>query len=147
MQEALTNVRRHAGPVDTVAVRLTIGADNVTIEVSDNGRGAGAATSPDGFGIIGMRERVAAVGGTVRGRAATRRRLARAGSPPARRRGRATVEAGAARVIRVMLVDDQEMVRVGFRMILQAEPDLTIVGEAADGAGCGRARRIAPPRT
>lgn len=33
-----------------------------------------------------------------------------------------------------MLVDDQEMVRVGFRMILQAEADLTIVGEAADGA-------------
>ncbi len=32
-----------------------------------------------------------------------------------------------------MLVDDQEMVRVGFRMILQAEADLTIVGEAADG--------------
>jgi DNA-binding NarL/FixJ family response regulator len=36
-------------------------------------------------------------------------------------------------VIRLLLVDDQEMVRVGFRMILQAEPDLTIVGEAADG--------------
>ena len=36
-------------------------------------------------------------------------------------------------MIRVMLVDDQEMVRVGFRMILQAESDLTIVGEAADG--------------
>jgi len=33
-----------------------------------------------------------------------------------------------------MLVDDQEMVRVGFRMILQAESDLTIVGEAGDGA-------------
>lgn len=65
VQEALTNVRRHAGPVDTVAVRLTIGSGNVTVEVSDNGRGAGAAASPDGFGIIGMRERVAAVGGTV----------------------------------------------------------------------------------
>jgi DNA-binding NarL/FixJ family response regulator len=38
-------------------------------------------------------------------------------------------------MIRVMLVDDQEMVRVGFRMILQAESDLTVVGEAADGAG------------
>jgi DNA-binding NarL/FixJ family response regulator len=37
-------------------------------------------------------------------------------------------------VIRIMLVDDQEMVRVGFRMILQAESDLTIVGEAGDGA-------------
>lgn len=32
-----------------------------------------------------------------------------------------------------MLVDDQEMVRVGFRMILQAEADLSVVGEAADG--------------
>ena len=37
-------------------------------------------------------------------------------------------------MIRIMLVDDQEMVRVGFRLILQAESDLTIVGEAGDGA-------------
>lgn len=37
-------------------------------------------------------------------------------------------------MIRIMLVDDQEMVRVGFRLILQAEDDLTVVGEAGDGA-------------
>ncbi len=36
-------------------------------------------------------------------------------------------------MIRVMIVDDQEMVRVGFRMILEAEADLTVVGEAANG--------------
>ena len=36
-------------------------------------------------------------------------------------------------MIRVMLVDDQQMVRAGFRMILDAEPGLTVVGEAADG--------------
>ena len=36
-------------------------------------------------------------------------------------------------MIRIMLVDDQEMVRVGFRMILQAEADLAVVGEAGDG--------------
>lgn len=47
-------------------------------------------------------------------------------------------------MIRVMLVDDQAMVRTGFRMILEAEPDLTVVGEAVDGGDAvdmvGRAR-------
>lgn len=35
--------------------------------------------------------------------------------------------------IRVLLVDDQELIRVGFRMVLEAEPDIVVVGEAADG--------------
>ena len=35
--------------------------------------------------------------------------------------------------IRVVVVDDQALVRTGFRMILDAEPDITVVGEAADG--------------
>jgi DNA-binding NarL/FixJ family response regulator len=37
-------------------------------------------------------------------------------------------------MIRVVLVDDQAMIRQGLRMILEAEPHLTVVGEAADGA-------------
>lgn len=36
--------------------------------------------------------------------------------------------------IRVVLVDDQPLVRAGFRMVLQAADDIEIVGEAADGA-------------
>jgi len=35
--------------------------------------------------------------------------------------------------IGVLIVDDQALVRVGFRMILEIEPDLQVVGEAADG--------------
>jgi DNA-binding NarL/FixJ family response regulator len=37
--------------------------------------------------------------------------------------------------IRVALVDDQELVRVGFRMVLDAQPDMTVTGEASDGLG------------
>ena len=36
--------------------------------------------------------------------------------------------------IRVLIVDDQDLVRLGFRLILEREPDLDIVGEAANGA-------------
>jgi DNA-binding NarL/FixJ family response regulator len=36
--------------------------------------------------------------------------------------------------IRVVLVDDQQMVRAGFRMVIDSQPDLTVVGEAGDGA-------------
>jgi len=35
--------------------------------------------------------------------------------------------------IRVLIADDQELVRTGFRVIVNAEPDLQVVGEAADG--------------
>ena len=38
-------------------------------------------------------------------------------------------------MIRIVLVDDQELLRTGFRMILDAQQDMTVVGEAADGLG------------
>jgi DNA-binding NarL/FixJ family response regulator len=47
--------------------------------------------------------------------------------------------------IRVLLADDQQLVRGGFRMILRAEPDIEVVGEAADGAeAVALARELAP---
>jgi DNA-binding NarL/FixJ family response regulator len=47
--------------------------------------------------------------------------------------------------IRVLLVDDQELVRTGFRMILADELDIEVVGEAPDGrAGVDAARRLKP---
>jgi len=46
-------------------------------------------------------------------------------------------------LIRIILVDDQELVRTGFRMVLDAQPDMQVVGEAADGLGAiDLARRL-----
>jgi DNA-binding NarL/FixJ family response regulator len=44
------------------------------------------------------------------------------------------MEIGLAEPIRVLVVDDQALVRNGFAVIIDAEPDLTVAGEAADGA-------------
>jgi DNA-binding NarL/FixJ family response regulator len=46
--------------------------------------------------------------------------------------------------IRIILVDDQELVRAGFRMVLDAQPDMTVVAEAADGLQAVEAARRHP---
>lgn len=69
VQEALTNVRKHAGHGATAEVRLRFSATTVEVEVADDGvrqtltpaDGAGSS----GLGLRGMRERIGAVGGTV----------------------------------------------------------------------------------
>jgi DNA-binding NarL/FixJ family response regulator len=48
-------------------------------------------------------------------------------------------------VIRVLVVDDQALVRGGFRLILESQPDLEVVGEAADGReALAKARELRP---
>ncbi|MER7281503.1 response regulator transcription factor [Dactylosporangium sp. NPDC000244] len=47
-------------------------------------------------------------------------------------------------MISVVIVDDQELVRAGFRMILSAQPDMTVAGEAGDGAQALRLLRDTP---
>ena len=46
---------------------------------------------------------------------------------------------------RILLVDDQPLLRMGFRMVLDAEPDLTVVGEAGDGAEAIRLTQTLTP--
>jgi signal transduction histidine kinase len=61
VQEALTNVAKHAG-AKTVVVRLGYGADALSVQVDDDGRGGAA---PPGNGIRGMAERARALGGEL----------------------------------------------------------------------------------
>ncbi|MEU0937762.1 sensor histidine kinase [Embleya sp. NPDC005971] len=64
VQEALTNARKHAGDARAF-VRLEYGSDRVVVEICDDGDG-GAPTMPGGgYGLLGMRERVAVHGGTL----------------------------------------------------------------------------------
>lgn len=66
LQEALANVARHAG-ARSVAVELRGDADGVSLTVADDGRGFDPYASADGgrMGLVGMQERMAAVGGRL----------------------------------------------------------------------------------
>ena len=59
-QEGLANVRKHSG-----ATRVTISIDDRTLTVTDNGHGFDTTVESTGFGLTGMRERLALVGGTL----------------------------------------------------------------------------------
>lgn len=65
VQEALTNVLKHAGTVHEVRVEVTVGTDRLDILVQDDGAGAAGRSGDTGSGLAGMRERVAVFGGTL----------------------------------------------------------------------------------
>ncbi|WP_207934495.1 sensor histidine kinase [Actinomadura sp. KC06] len=70
VQEALTNVLKHAGPGARAEVRLGAGENEIVIEVLDDGTavmaGPGAVRAgTGGHGLVGMRERALLLGGTV----------------------------------------------------------------------------------
>lgn len=63
-QEALHNVKKHAG-AKNVSIQLEYGPDSIVLEVRDDGRGGAVEAAAGHFGLIGMRERAAAMGGTL----------------------------------------------------------------------------------
>ncbi|MFF7215137.1 sensor histidine kinase [Streptomyces sp. NPDC008238] len=67
VMEALTNVRKHAGDARSldILVRRHGRPDAVTVEVSDDGRGRAGHTAGGGYGLKGLRERTAALGGSL----------------------------------------------------------------------------------
>jgi signal transduction histidine kinase len=65
VQESLTNTRKHGGPRATAEVTLRYLEDALLLRITDDGRGAAAASDGAGHGLTGMRERVAVYGGWV----------------------------------------------------------------------------------
>ena len=64
VQESFTNIERHAGVVSAVDVELSRSEVSLLVTVRDDGR-AGQARTGGGFGLLGMGERAAALGGTL----------------------------------------------------------------------------------
>nr|WP_230421262.1 histidine kinase [Actinomadura soli] len=65
VQEALTNVRKHAADAASVRVTLARAGGEVEVAVRDDGRGRGRRLPSGGFGLTGLAERVGALGGRL----------------------------------------------------------------------------------
>ena len=126
VQEGLTNTLRHARNPRRAEVAIDYGdgpdsswpsATTASIPWARRRRPRRAT------GCSGMRERVAVYGGSLVARAAAGGRL-RAGRDAALGPDMSAVDARSAASIGVLIVDDQALVRAGFRMILEIEPDL-----------------------
>ena len=124
VQEGLTNALKHAGPAHAEVV-LRYAPRALDVEVRDDGRGPAHANGNGDGGGHGLDRDARARGALRRG--------ARDGR--ARRRRLRDPRAPAARVsTRVLIADDQALVRAGFRKLLESAPDIEVVGEAPTAA-------------
>jgi PAS domain S-box-containing protein len=154
LHELLFNVLKHSGTT-AAAVRIRRLGRYVAMQVRDRGMGfrAGSRTSPTqdgGFGLFNLREQLAVAGGFMRvtsvpGEGArvtillplrTVNRVEHAVAPDDVRTGEPAAasppERSAAR-IRVLLVDDHQIMRQGLRSMIEGEKDYEVVAEAVDG--------------
>jgi len=157
-QEALNNTRRHSH-ADTLTISLMFGATSVKLQVSDDGTGfdpslqsSEPSSKGGGFGMISMRERARLVGGRVEVQSTLgigtrveaeipyQAQQKEAPTPTA-----STSRKEAAQGIRVLVVDDHEVVRQGIHNMLDGSAAVVVIGEAGDGdAAVEQIRRLGP---
>ncbi len=125
MQEGLTNARKHAaGHPVTVTVAGGPG-DGLRIELTNSGSNGVPLAPGSGTGLVGLTERVQLAGGTL-----DHRREPDGGFRLARL---ATVADMSEPTIRVLVVDDDALVRASLEMMLDGAHGISVVGQAADG--------------
>jgi DNA-binding NarL/FixJ family response regulator/signal transduction histidine kinase len=147
MRELLTNVGKHSH-ASMAQVRATVADHQLRLEVRDDGIGYDPAlrraprTSADGWGLFGIRERLAHLGarmkiestpghGTHVVLTAPLIRAEQVAAPLATALPKA--QAAGSPPISILLVEDQTLTRTGLRSLLERQADFKIVAEAADG--------------
>jgi CheY-like chemotaxis protein len=135
VQEALTNAGRHA-PGRRVRVELGYQSAVLSVQVSNDGpviapRDPGECPEPGGYGLTGLRERVEMLHGEFRAGPGSPRRIRGGRGAAGRAGGRARVTGG--EKLRLLVVDDQAVVRLGFTALLDSQDDMRVVGTAGDG--------------
>ena len=135
VREGVTNVVRHSR-----ARHVTIGLHNVDgsvqADIIDDGTARCTPTSSGGSGLRGLAERAAAIGGSVDVRPVPdgRIRVACLAAPPrARSAGDADRCHGGRAMIRILLAEDQAMIRGALAALLGMEGDMEVVAEVARG--------------
>jgi len=153
VQELLFNVVKHAR-VDAAAIRVRRVGRYISLCVSDRGRGFDLEELRDtsGVGLFSFRERTELLGGRMNVKSGigrgSRFRITVPDGPATKSRNMKTeieeideIQAQTSvavlpvsdRRVRVLLVDDHDMVREGLAALLQESPDIEVIGEAADG--------------
>ena len=145
-QEAITNARKHAN-CTWVEVRLEFREHDVVLSVADNGRGfdptvVTAGPSPSGgFGLSSMSERLQRLDGTLTIESGTNGEpgttiVATVPYPaptPEARPSAAPFAVPKETRFRIVVVDDHPATRAGLAALLDAQPDMAVVGLAVDG--------------
>jgi PAS domain S-box-containing protein len=166
IRELLFNVVKHAGVSEAAVTVARAADDRVVVTVRDAGQGFDTLTlrercpSDVTFGLFSIQQRLAHVRGELlldsapgAGTTATLRLPGAPGrptpghtaAPGAAPTPRSVGEGGGGPVLRVLLVDDHRVLREGLGGLLRLEPDLAVVGEAADGpSAIEQATRLRP---
>lgn len=150
LQEALTNVRKHAA-ASAVSVTLRVD-DGLVLSIMDNGRGF-VENGRSGFGIEGMRERSEEIGGRLIITSTSNRGTSVNLTVPPPAFARVDVRSSrpmhdqgpSAGVVRVLVVDDHPLFRDAVSRLLETENDIRVIGTSRSaGEAIAAVARLRP---